>query len=49
MQLPFFVYFHTYRVHFDNPAKVVRALTEDEIKNNYENAKHYAEKRELYR
>ena len=32
-----------------NPAKVVRPLTEEEIKSNYENAKHYAEKRELYR
>ena len=32
-----------------NPAKIVRTLTEDEIKTNYENALHYAEKRELYR
>lgn len=32
-----------------NPAKVVRALTEDEIKGNYENAEHYVEKREWYR
>ena len=32
-----------------NPAKVVRPLTEEEIKTNYENALHYAEKRELYR
>ena len=32
-----------------SPAKVVRALTAEEIQSNYENAKHYAEKRELYR
>jgi len=32
-----------------SPAKVVRALTEEEIRQNYENAQHYAEKRELYR
>ena len=32
-----------------NPAKVVRPLTEEEIRSNYENATHYAEKRELYR
>lgn len=32
-----------------SPARVVRALTEDEIRENYENAAHYAEKRELYR
>ena len=32
-----------------SPARVVRALTEEEIKSNYENAKRYAEKRELYR
>ena len=32
-----------------NPARVVRPLTGEEIKSNYENAKHYAEKRELYR
>ena len=32
-----------------NPAKVVRPLTEEEIKGNYENAERYVEKRELYR
>ena len=32
-----------------NPAKVVRPLTEEEIKGNYENAKSYVAKRELYR
>lgn len=32
-----------------SPAKVVRSLTEEEIKRNYENAEHYVEKRELYR
>lgn len=32
-----------------NPARVVRPLTDGEIKGNYENAAHYAEKGELYR
>lgn len=32
-----------------SPARVVRSLTEEEIKSNYENAEHYAQKRELYR
>lgn len=32
-----------------NPAKVVRALTGEEIRNNYENARSYVAKRELYR
>lgn len=32
-----------------NPAKVARPLTEEEIRNNYENAEHYVQKRELYR
>ena len=32
-----------------SPAKVVRSLTEDEIRSNYENAEHYVQKRELYR
>jgi len=32
-----------------SPAKVVRPLTGEEIESNYENAAHYAEKRELYR
>ena len=32
-----------------NPAKVVRQLTEEEIKGNYKNAEGYMKKRELYR
>ena len=32
-----------------NPARVVRPLTEEEIRQNYRNAEHYVEKRELYR
>ncbi len=32
-----------------NPARVVRPLTPEEMAHNYENAAHYAQKRELYR